>query len=715
MTAADALVAGRYRVSAYLGAGGMGRVWLARDEVLRRDVAIKEIALPFGLSDEEREEMQERTLREARAAGRLSHPNVIRVYDVYHGQERPWIVMEYVPSHSLLDLIKANGPLPPEQVAGIGLAVLSALQAANRVGVLHRDVKPSNVLIAEDGRVVLTDFGSAMIDEGEGALTRTGVILGSPRYISPERARDGVATPESDLWSLGATLYEAVEGRAPYTRETTLETLIALATEKPDPVRLAGPLKPVLNGLLQKNPKDRIKPNEVEERLRRIADVHSAIRLREVPAARRPADLGEVMQFGGPWTPAAAATPQEGVYVDQHALALPAAPARSTDFPGLPAATAEPRTAPRSGRSPARRRQLIAGGAVTTVAAIALGTIVFVVTDNSDPRVPASAAVQPSAGSSSTSPSAAPSSSAAASNALPAGFKWYQSKSGFRVAYPVGWTKLKTETRSFVQFCHPGGPPLLTVRDWQPSDPDLSLALAREETAAAMSDYRRLRMEVSPQQDGALWEYTYTNADPKMGRLHVVDQVFVASGRAYILEWATPADKWSQFLDELTVVTDSFRPNPSPKSDALPAGFTWYTSPSGFRVATPTRWTKAADRPTSVLFRAPAGAPLLGVREWNPSDSDLGTALSNVERNWRQEVRNYRRISMDVLPQQGGAVWEYTYTDPNTDRRMHGLERAFVVSGKTYVIQWRTPASKWSANLANLGVVTASFRTSATG
>ena len=178
MTMAESLVVGRYRIGRCLGSGGMGRVWYARDQVLRRDVAIKEIALPFGLSDDDRDEMQGRSLREARAAARLNHPNVVRIYDVLDGDERPLIVMEYVPARSLLELIHEYGPLPVTRAAEIGLAVLSALIAANRAGVVHRDVKPSNVLIADDGRVVLTDFGSAVIDEGEGVLTRTGVDPG---------------------------------------------------------------------------------------------------------------------------------------------------------------------------------------------------------------------------------------------------------------------------------------------------------------------------------------------------------------------------------------------------------------------------------------------------------------------------------------------------------------------------------------------------------
>src|SRR2546430_4938352 len=228
-------VAGRYRLGRSLGVGGMGRVWLAHDELLRREVAVKEVVLPFGMSDDEREELRLRTLREARAAARLSHPNVVQIYDVIHGEQQPWIVMEYVAARSLLQVVEEHGPLPGEQVALIGLAILSALAAANRAGVLHRDIKPSNVLIADDGRVVLTDFGSAVLDDTDGTITKTGLVLGSPQYITPERARTGISTPESDLWSLGATLYTAVEGRTPVPPTDVTATPIAVAARAPPP------------------------------------------------------------------------------------------------------------------------------------------------------------------------------------------------------------------------------------------------------------------------------------------------------------------------------------------------------------------------------------------------------------------------------------------------------------------------------------------------
>lgn len=276
----------------------MGRVWLAHDVVLHRDVAIKEIVPPTGLTEAERQEMRERTLREARAIARLSHPNVVRVFDVLRRGGDPWIVMEYVSGPSLQTLLATDGPLPANRVAEIGLAVLAALRAAHRAGVLHRDVKPGNVLLGANGRVVLTDFGLATVP-GDPVVTRTGLVLGSPAYLAPERARDGSAGPEADLWSLGATLYAAVEGRSPYARSTAIATLTALATEPPAPARRAGPLRPVLNGLLRKNPAHRMSPAKTERLLLRAAGrsrggqqglpPSPGVRLRRPPAAAKAA------------------------------------------------------------------------------------------------------------------------------------------------------------------------------------------------------------------------------------------------------------------------------------------------------------------------------------------------------------------------------------------------------------------------------------------
>ncbi|MDM4719759.1 serine/threonine-protein kinase [Micromonospora sp. WMMA1363] len=251
------LIAGRYRLLELAGRGGMGRVWRARDEVLHREVAVKQITPPSWLTGAERDELRLRTLREARTAACIDHPNVVKVYDVVRMGDSPWIVLEYVPSRTLQDMLDSDGPLPPRRAAAIGLDLLAALHAAHGAGVLHRDVKPANVLVAHDGRALLTDFGLAVFDGGDGAMTRPGMVLGSPQYVAPERATDGVSSVTADLWSLGATLYAAVEGRSPYARSTAMATLSALATHLPDPAPNAGPLAPVLAGLLCRDPDDR--------------------------------------------------------------------------------------------------------------------------------------------------------------------------------------------------------------------------------------------------------------------------------------------------------------------------------------------------------------------------------------------------------------------------------------------------------------------------
>jgi hypothetical protein len=249
-------VGGRYTLLSTLGTGGMGTVWRGRDEVLRRPVAVKEVTLPRGLPEQERDMLCERTLREARAAANLNHPAVIRVYDVVEDDGRPWIVMELLEARSLADIVREDGPLDPLTVANIGLAVLGALETAHTAGVLHRDVKPGNVLVGADGRATLTDFGVAR-SPGESPLTSTGLLLGSPQYIAPERARGHSVGPASDLWSLGATLYASVEGRAPFDHGDPLPTMTAIVSDPPAPMTLAGPLAPVLTGLLTKEPSER--------------------------------------------------------------------------------------------------------------------------------------------------------------------------------------------------------------------------------------------------------------------------------------------------------------------------------------------------------------------------------------------------------------------------------------------------------------------------
>src|SRR4051812_19882759 len=263
----------------------MGTVWRASDTVLDRAVAVKQVTFPPGVSEDEREVLRERTRREARAAARLDHPSAVTVYDVAEEDGTPYLVMELVEARTLAEVVRTDGPLSPRRTAQVGLAVLGALEAAHAQGIVHRDVKPGNVLLRNDGRVVLTDFGIATFT-GDASITSTGLLLGSPSYIAPERARGEVPGPPSDLWSLGATLFTAVEGRPPYDKGQPLPTLTEVVTGEHAPFVAAGALAPVLDGLLDKDPTRRYDAATACAELKRVLAEEPATG--DVPA--RPAE-----------------------------------------------------------------------------------------------------------------------------------------------------------------------------------------------------------------------------------------------------------------------------------------------------------------------------------------------------------------------------------------------------------------------------------------
>ncbi|SEU37197.1 serine/threonine-protein kinase [Nonomuraea wenchangensis] len=249
-------VGGRYRLVTLLGSGGFGRVWRAHDEVLDVEVAIKELQLLPGMSQAEQDKRLERAAREARNAVRLrSHENILAIYDVV-SDGLPWIVMELIDGSSLAEHLDEHGPLPVEQATRVAGALLAALGAAHRAGIVHRDVKPANVMLSTDGRVLLTDFGIAL-HTTDTTLTTTGMLIGSPEYMAPERLRGTDELPAGDLFSLGATLYQAVEGVSPFRRDTQPAALTAVLLEEPPPPRRAGPLAPLITRLLDKDPGNR--------------------------------------------------------------------------------------------------------------------------------------------------------------------------------------------------------------------------------------------------------------------------------------------------------------------------------------------------------------------------------------------------------------------------------------------------------------------------
>ncbi|MEO3870088.1 serine/threonine-protein kinase [Nonomuraea sp. B12E4] len=277
-------IAGRYRVLAALGHGGMGTIWLAHDDLLDREVAIKEVRLPESLSAAERAEALQRSMREAMAAAQVRHPNIITIHDVLAHNGMPWIVMELLKGRDLKDATAAEGPWAPERVAALGLQVLDALSTAHAHGIQHRDVKPANVFLTDDGRVVLTDFGIARLED-QATITESGLLIGSPGYIAPERLRGERGGPGSDLWSLAATLYAAVEGEAPYVGTSPMAVIRDALTMPPRPPARAGNLGPVLMTMLAREPHQRPEPRAAAYLLRQVAEGRQA--MAPLPTPRR--------------------------------------------------------------------------------------------------------------------------------------------------------------------------------------------------------------------------------------------------------------------------------------------------------------------------------------------------------------------------------------------------------------------------------------------
>jgi serine/threonine protein kinase len=319
----------------------MGTVWRARDELLDRDVAVKEVRLPLVLDDELRAELCARTEREGRATAMVAHPSVITVFDVVTEDDRPWIVMELLQARSLEEIVKQEGPLAPRRAAEIGRQVLGALHAVHAKGILHRDVKPSNVLVTED-RAVLTDFGLAAL-EGDVSITQAGIVLGSAGYIAPERVLGDKASPAADLWSLGATLYTAVEGRGLHGRRSAAAALAALTSGAPIPMERAGPLAPVLSGLLQIAPATR------------LDGVRAALMLAHVAAGRNAEDPpGPHARPGTGPGPGSHAHPHTSPYPAPYSSPLPYPSPSSGPYPGARPVRPSPPSLPMIRKSPRR-------------------------------------------------------------------------------------------------------------------------------------------------------------------------------------------------------------------------------------------------------------------------------------------------------------------------------------------------------------------------
>jgi serine/threonine protein kinase len=525
------LLAGRYRLGESIGRGGMGRVWRAQDEVLHRAVAIKELTAASYVSEADRAVLLTRTQTEARAAARINHPAVVTVHDVLEHDDRPWIVMELVDGPSLADAVKEHGRIVPAEAARIGLWTLRALRAAHSAGVLHRDVKPGNVLLALDGRVKLTDFGIAQV-EGDSTITRTGEIVGSVDYLAPERVSGAEPGPSSDLWALGATLYTAVEGRSPFRRTSPLSTMQAVVQEEPEIPEHAGAIGPVIGALLRKDPAARPSAAEVESMLAEAAE------------GRRP-------------TAAQAYVPTQ-VY--------------EAPEPGFDQTPPAPVPVPQAPAAPARRRSrtlamvvaavLVAGGA-------AYGGLYFMQhrgTHDAGQQQTGGADGKPS-GDPTASDSPSPSKSAKPSNgSIPANWVRVDDPAGFSLMLPPGWVRQPMEGTQ-IDYSPDGGKHLLRIAvdkqsDWQDSylhQLDLEKAVSK-----SLPNYQRIMLSKNlfRDQDGSRWEFTWTGGskDAAPGPRHAIEETYRVNGVEYALYFSVPEASWPQGQRQFPAILRGWSP-----------------------------------------------------------------------------------------------------------------------------------------------------------
>ncbi|MFC1400594.1 MULTISPECIES: serine/threonine-protein kinase [Streptacidiphilus] len=552
--AAGRLLAGRYRLASVLGQGGMGTVWRAKDEMLGRDVAVKQLRLT-GVDEDERHRLIARALTEAKAIARIRHTAAVTVYDVVEEDDRPWIVMELVESRALSQVIREDGVLTPRRAAEIGLDLLGVLTEAHRSGILHRDVKPSNVLIGHDGRVVLTDFGIARV-EGDPSVTSTGMLVGAPSYISPERARGRIPGAPSDLWSLGATLYAMVEGHPPYDKGSALSTLTAVMTEELAPPKGGGALVPVIEGLLRKDPDDRLNEAEARRMLQAVLDqpdepVPAPVtgaqpeqtRIQPVPplppsGVRHSVPYGPATPYGTPTVSTAGRRRVRPLLVLLVLLLVVAI--------GVVAAVAAARN---GNHRNASRGASVQGSTVASVSASA--------------SVSGAASTGAGTGTGSGSAAAGSAASSAASGTAAAGaFHRVQGPGGSTVEIPVGWTLVSSSGTSW-KYHGPAG----TLQLDATSTPGSSAVGAWRTEEAAISggfpDYRRVALRTVGYRDGwdaADWEWTYSHAGTT---LHSLNRGFVTDAHhGYAIYWTAPDATWKDARNQqlLNRFFSSFQP-----------------------------------------------------------------------------------------------------------------------------------------------------------
>lgn len=529
--ATERVVGGRYALRRLLGRGGMGVVWEAEDAVLSRRVALKEVEIPPEVGPES-DSVSARVLREARAAARLNHPCAVTTYDVARDHDRVFIVMELIELPTLSDVVAKQGPLAPERAAAIGAQVADVLQSAHEHGIVHRDVKPGNLMVGRGDRVKVADFGIASVKD-DSRITATGLVLGSPSFMAPERAQSSASGPAADTWGLGATLFFAVEGVPPFDKGSAIATLAAAASEDPPAAEHAGALGPVIARMLNKDPDSRPADSDLVAALRAVAAESSG-----------PHDLFDGVAPVTPhWDP-----PAEGDH-----LAVPAIPTRGRG--GLRWIVAAVLVAAAIGGLSAvgglriggelirNGRQAIAesggndGSASSSPGALAEG--------GRDPG-PSSAG----GGSEGEVPATAP--------AIPGEWQSYTDpETGYALAYPTGWEiRAQSASDTTTDFVDPDTGTYLRV-DWT-DDPGPSPEAAWEQQsdgfAQTHDNYVEIRIDPTVYQgfDAALWEYSYSEGGADF---HAYNLGFVTPEYGFALNFQTRSENW----DESQPLFDRFR------------------------------------------------------------------------------------------------------------------------------------------------------------
>ncbi|MFJ6573070.1 protein kinase [Streptomyces sp. NPDC091292] len=568
------VIAGRYRLQERLGRGGMGIVWRAADQLLDRDVAVKELIPDLSLSDDDARQQRERSLREARAVARLRHPHLVVVHDVVEHEERPYIVMELIEGGSLADRLSGSGPVDAGEAARIGLALLGALRAAHAAGVLHRDLKPANVLLeAATGRVVLTDFGIARV-AGATTLTENGQFVGSPEYTAPERISGSRTGPEADLWSLGALLCAALSGASPFRRDSLGGILHAVLHDEIHPPAEAEPLLPVVRGLLDRDPDTRLDAAGAEKLLRGYQEYGEygeggavSDRVADGDQAGQP-DPRPGDRTAAPPAPASGYTPTRR---DVPSTPAPRGAATPPPAQATGGGTEAPKAPAGRGRSP--RRLLVTAALVAALAGAGVSGVALLmdrgrVDDRVDDRAAGAASPDtrgptptvtvtrehPTAGS--------PSPVSRKPPTAPAGYRVARDPDGFTVAVPDGFTRSPEGPRIF--YLSPDGVFRIGIKaaDTEPGGP---VAVMRRSAARGPANNPGYREgEVTPTtHDGrtaALWEFTWNGFTKTEGPRHTFDLCWEEDGRMYDIWVSAPLTRVAEARAYFDSAVDSFTP-----------------------------------------------------------------------------------------------------------------------------------------------------------